>query len=387
MPEQHIEVASDAPPRFVHLGHDNAFLAAFSDYMESVAPKRSDYIIVASSAGMNHPPSGRVKTVVTTEAEAQAALLSSLDEYDVLVVHSMVRSWAQILPEAHRHLRTVWSGFGGDYYGSTRSPDDGLLGPQTDRLKRRLESRITLSERFDKVWFRSIDRRTFRRAARATDFFSAPVSTDLTVFRRRFPSFRGEFVQLNYATAEESSPPSTAPTGDNVLVGNSASYANNHLEVFETLAAAGIDGRELIVPLSYGEPVEYREAVMSAGAKHFGSAFVPLLEKVPLDEYTRLLSSCSHFVMGHRRQQALGNVISGLMGGSALVLDPRNPIHEFLEAQGAHVGSLMRLSDTGLEGLTLGEEEQEQNRQIARQVWGRAAVLENLRVFIDRVVP
>lgn len=353
--------------------------------MEAVAPGCSDYIVAGNPNGIAHPPAGRATTIAPTEAEAQESLLASVADYDVLIVHSMARSWARILPEAHRDLLTVWSGFGADYYGTTRSPDEGLLGPRTRELKRGLQGRLTLSRRFDKVWFQTTDRRTFRRAAQASDFFSAPVPTDFSVFRKRFPSFRGEFVQLNYTTAEESSPPSTSPTGVNVLVGNSVSYANNHLEVFERLAATDVEGREIIVPLNYGEPLEYRAAVMSAGMKHFGPAFVPLLERLPLDEYTRLLSSCSHIVMGHRRQQALGNVIAALMGGTSLVLDPVNPIHAYLKAQGAHVGSLTELSAAGLEGLALDDDQREENRRIARELWGRDTVLENLRRFISRV--
>lgn len=377
------EVGSSGPvppePRFIHLAHDNTFLASFSNYMEEAAPGQSDYVVVAPGGTVKYPVSGKIKAITQTEKEARKVLLASITDYDMLIVHSMVGSWARIVPEASRHVQIVWSGFGGDYYGNSRSPDEGILGPRTASLRRETLPRPRFDQWVRKRFSQFINARALRVAARKTDFFSAPVSADLTVFRARFPAFRGEYIQLNYATVEELSPVGTTPTGDNVLVGNSASYANNHLEVFEKLAHAGCENRRVIVPLSYGRPRSYRDAVVAAGTKFFGSAFEPVLELLPLDEYKRLLASCAYVVMGHHRQQALGNIITALMGGAAIVLDPRNPVYNFLRQEGAHISSLSELPSIGPESLSLSEAEQTQNREVAKRLWSREVVIQNLR--------
>lgn len=383
-------IASSGPEpskaRFIHLAHDNTFIASFSNYMEEAAPDQSDYLVVAPSGTLKYPVSGKIKAIAQTEKKAQKVLLASIADYDMLIVHSMVGSWARIVPEASRHVQIAWSGFGGDYYGNVRSPDEGIIGPQTTRLRRETLPRLRFDQRVRKRLSQSINRRALQLAARETDFFSAPVSTDVAVFQTRFPAFRGEYIQLNYATAEEMSSLSTTPTGDNILVGNSASYANNHLEVFEKLATAGVGDRRIIVPLSYGRPESYRDAVVRAGRKHFGSAFEPVLELLPLNEYKRLLASCAFVVMGHHRQQALGNIITALMGGSVIVLDTRNPVHSFLRQEGAHVSSLSELPSTRLESLSLSDAEKAENSDVAKRLWGRETVVENLRQLTYRAM-
>ena len=44
----------------------------------------------------------------------------------------------------------------------------------------------------------------------------------------------------------------TSNSGNNILIGNSRSYANNHLEIFSILSKFNIANRKVIVPLSYG---------------------------------------------------------------------------------------------------------------------------------------
>ena len=132
----------------------------------------------------------------------------------------------------------------------------------------------------------------------------------------------------------------TPEVGRDVLVGNSATATNNHLEVFELLARTpAANDRRIIVPLSYGDTC-YRDAVLERGRTLFGERFVPLVDYVAPDVYRALLQSAGHVFLGHVRQQAVGNVCIMLLKGARLYVNTQNPVYTWLEDLGVDVAAL-----------------------------------------------
>ena len=60
-------------------------------------------------------------------------------------------------------------------------------------------------------------------------------------------------------------------------------------------------------PLSYGD-FEYREEVISAGKSILGENFVPLIDYLNPDDYSRILSKMNVAIFYQERQQATGNI-------------------------------------------------------------------------------
>ena len=92
-----------------------------------------------------------------------------------------------------------------------------------------------------------------------------------------------------------------------ILIGNSASQSNNHLEVFKKLEKFKDYEIEFICPLSYGN-MEYGKLVIESGYKSFGDKFVPLTEILSYEKYFNLLKSIDIGIFNNDRQQALGNI-------------------------------------------------------------------------------
>jgi hypothetical protein len=63
--------------------------------------------------------------------------------------------------------------------------------------------------------------------------------------------------------------------GNNILIGNSSSYSNNHLEVFEHLKTFDLEDKKLIVPLSYGNPLLSKQ-LLSRGQSFLKNNFYPI---------------------------------------------------------------------------------------------------------------
>ncbi|WP_223701117.1 TDP-N-acetylfucosamine:lipid II N-acetylfucosaminyltransferase [Sutcliffiella deserti] len=104
-----------------------------------------------------------------------------------------------------------------------------------------------------------------------------------------------------------------------VIVGNSATSTNNHLEVFEILKKYKGENIEIVCPLSYGNK-EYAEKVIMYGKELFNDKFTYLDSFMTMDDYMEYLSSFDIGIYNNDRQQGLGNIYSMLYLGKKVYM-------------------------------------------------------------------
>ena len=92
-----------------------------------------------------------------------------------------------------------------------------------------------------------------------------------------------------------------------IIVGNSATRENHHIEVLKKLEYLKNENIEIICPLSYGDK-EYAKEVIRVGKEIFKNKFIPLTEYMDFEEYLKLLLTCEIGIFNNDRQQALGNI-------------------------------------------------------------------------------
>lgn len=95
----------------------------------------------------------------------------------------------------------------------------------------------------------------------------------------------------------------------NIQIGNSADPSNNHLEILDKLYPFRDENITIYAPLSYGCQ-EYANSVIKIGKELFGDKFVPLTEFMPFDQYLNFLGRVDIAIFNHKRQQAMGNIIT-----------------------------------------------------------------------------
>ena len=117
-----------------------------------------------------------------------------------------------------------------------------------------------------------------------------------------------------------------------ILVGNSATETNHHQEIFEKLLTLPLDNLQIICPLSYGNP-QYREMVIALGKKYFQHKFFAITDLLPLNEYLNLLSTIDIALFHHKRQQAMGNIMTLLSYGKKIYMT-QNTLYDELIAHG-----------------------------------------------------
>lgn len=92
-----------------------------------------------------------------------------------------------------------------------------------------------------------------------------------------------------------------------ILLGNSATKTNNHVEALELLGKFKELDIKIICPLSYGDN-KYAEDVCITGKRIFSEKFVALKDHMPQTEYMELLNNIDIAIFNNDRQQALGNI-------------------------------------------------------------------------------
>src|SRR5680860_335451 len=334
----------------IHLVRDEKFIDFFSNRLEPVSNAANLYVVHVED------PSQKLICIKETEVYRKLGnqyfcskeLAADLSWCDVLVVHFLTVQAASMVLKAASHVKVVWSGWGADYYYLLSGGQQALYGLETRKIVKDIDRERILANSFNIVMIMLrplrksyLLRKVIFPAIKRVDLFSSPLPVDYDLLRQGIGKyFSAEYVQLNYGDCH-----STFATGSqirlkgNILVGNSASPTNNHLEVFNILKGMNLEGRTVIVPLSYGDPV-YRDHVIKYGHRILGEHFCPIINFMPLKEYNDLIGKCSVAIMNQFRQQALGNIGAILIGGSKLYLNRRNVTFDFLLDRGALVFSI-----------------------------------------------
>lgn len=380
----------------LHLVQDEKFIDFFSRTMDLTDGNHHHYIVHTPDSGQ---PLLHIKQItpfrrVNNNYFSTPTMNVEFTNCDVLVVHFLTPQGVKMINAAPTSIKIVWSGWGGDYYYLLPGGQDNLLSPETREISKMLDSQragknILLQVR---LLLRPIRRLYYLHyklipAINKVNFFSSPIPEDYLLLKTNLGNnFNATYVQLNYGSVEETFAVCNKDAEKiNILVGNSATLTNNHVEVFRLLANQDLTNRKVIVPLSYGDS-DYREIVLDYGKKILGHHFHPITDFLPLLEFNRIISTCSCAIMNHYRQQALGTIGSLLYGGTKLFLNTKNVISQFLDARGAYFSDINELT-LYKEGIfsELTTQQQVKNIEVLMGFWGKDVITKNAVNFIKKV--
>ncbi len=372
--------------KIIHIGPDSQFIQFLSRKFEELAPGKNYYLVTSHSAagGFRYPNFGEGKTISVQGKRGLASIPLHVRSCDMVIAHGMGPHAVVAFIASPRTAIRVWSGWGYDYYGDDSDPSAGLLKPETAALTRTNTAKKNTTSQLKNL-ARKLISFGVKLTARQTDYFSAPISSDFEIFKRRFDGFSGEYAQLNYGNVPDTFSQGPAMChGQNILLGNSASETNNHVEILGILSRHDLGSRKVIVPLSYGDH-EYRSNIIEIGKRMLGNAFVPLVDYMPLHEYSSIVASCNVVIMNHLRQQALGNIGTALYQGAHVFLDPSNPVYQFFIEKKAIVQSTQNLLSGALPLAGLHADDILRNRSVLESFWGQEQVHANVAALLSKV--
>ena len=154
-----------------------------------------------------------------------------------------------------------------------------------------------------------------------------------------------------------------------ILVGNSADPSNEHLEVFKLLEKFKEEDIQIIVPLSYGDKA-YAKEIARVGKDIFGNKLISLMELIPLDEYRRLQHGLDIAIFAHKRQQAMGNIISLLGMGKKVYLRSDISTWRSLKSYDLNIEDMYHIELTKISAV-----DKEANMKIVKSVYSKENLL------------
>lgn len=139
----------------------------------------------------------------------------------------------------------------------------------------------------------------------------------------------------------------------NILLGNSASRENKHLEALEYLSDFADKNIKIYCPLSYGDTEEYKQEVIKIGNQLFGNKFEPVTNFMSSEDYAKFFSQINVAIFNNNRQQAMGNITLAAYLGCKIYLRQNTTMwRQYVEIGGCHFYPVETIKEQGIEKLT-----------------------------------
>jgi len=204
------------------------------------------------------------------------------------------------------------------------------------------------------------------------------------------PGFRAKILpHFGYYSVESAFETGLQETpGPDILLGNSATYTNNHIDALDFLRKLDIGARRVVLPLSYPTGAifqKYAQQVEDRARQLFGNNVHSLRVWMPIEEYNRTIASCGTIIMNHIRGQAMGNICAGLYKGAKIYLRSTNPYFGHLKDNGAEIFALD--SPGKIENFfnPLPELSQSKNRAEMIRLWSFESAVDRIRSIVKLI--
>ncbi len=163
--------------------------------------------------------------------------------------------------------------------------------------------------------------------------------------------------------------------GDAIVIGNSASFTNNHNYILDVIKNIPIDSK-IVLQLAYGGTFEYVQSV-----KHKYKALFSNIcfneTFCSLENYQRLLNSGDTFIFGNWREEAEGNILTTLYLGKKVYLSKYNPLLEYYRSKGFILFSLENITNDF--EVKLSQLQKNKNRTLAEELYNKERLFRLLK--------
>ena len=349
---------------------DDKFIDGLIEMFESTKGKHiHDYIIIRNKEIKKFQYITKTEYIKQVDSKECLSFINN-NGYDLVILHSLsCIPWFKI-NEIDKKIKVLWKAWGFDLY---RTPNEiqpfiklKRFHPITQKYWRKHYRKRILTN--IKIWiYDQIHRIQIKQAINRIDYFSGCLPIEYLLMKRH-TFFRAQYLELPYFGINSGYTKENynifPESCHNILIGNSASIANNHLDIFNYISRIKKGNRKIIVPLSYGGDNLYIEDICRYGKRIFGEGFTPIRGLMSLKEYFALLSTCSHAILGYEQQASLGNAFELLWEGAKLFLPKSSINYKYFKENGYNVFTIENdLTEQHL-STTLTMQEKEQNRNI-----------------------
>jgi len=363
----------------VHLFEDQKFVDGAIENFEKSSPGKNTYIIFSNNQELKYV-FRKKQTLIVPNSSYKLDLDLIYKDCQLLIIHFLTPIKLYILKHKPPHVKVLWSVWGSDAYDHFQKQDFFELLTQNIQ-----KESIYQQLRFSKLYslyhlirYRVRPLKKEYNLLNKIDFISTVLPYEFESINKEF-NLSLKYIDFNYSV-NKFKKSSSINLGNSIIIGNSATLSNNHLDVFEIVKNIK---SKIVVPLSYGAYgyEDYKEKIISEGNSLFGDNFHAIEHFLPIKDYDEILMSSNTMIMYHIRQQALGNIYMALFLGMRVFLNKKSITYKYLKDEGIIVFDLEKESE--LVGVELVEYQKDINRNLVIKLQGVDAINRKIRGIVS----
>lgn len=259
--------------------------------------------------------------------------------YDAIFFHSLSADKYKIFRYIPKDKIVIWWCWGFEVYsrqhGMSQLIPIELYKPKTENILNEIgkKKQSFLKELIKRIVLRPYYEHLRKKVIERIDFFKPVIPLEYQLMKNVKGFHAKEFYFPRRPHAHHINVEHTLPEDGGILIGNSTSPNNNHLDVWEDIQPYLGEHRLIIMPLNYNSDKVYADKIadMITSDKH-------QIEKIrsfmPREEYWKLIGNCSYAVFGAIRQHAMGNINHCLRQGIKVFLYRNSLVYRYLKAYG-----------------------------------------------------
>lgn len=153
-------------------------------------------------------------------------------------------------------------------------------------------------------------------------------------------------------------------SGNKILINHSGSWTGNHLTILNALQKIELSDKKIVLPLSYG-PKEHINLIEKEVRRLYSDENCKIIKDfLPVQTYYKIIGECQYAIMGHRRQEAGGNISFLLLNGKKVFLREDNSLLRYYKDLGCYIYSVEKDLYDKEAFCPLSYEQKEQNCKI-----------------------
>jgi dTDP-N-acetylfucosamine:lipid II N-acetylfucosaminyltransferase len=337
---------SEATNHIVHIATDEKFIDAAYDIYDKAFPGMNLFLILKREGeDIKYLNKTYEYNFIITNSNYVYIVNKICHNAKIIVFHGMNYFQAILVNKINKGSKKyVWTPFGVEVYNNNLIIRNESVGSKTYKLfvnnyKKLMKDffRLFLYSLFNGV---NTPNSMIKKSFLKMDFTCILFEEELmNYFKLGIVNSNLNYIKFTYYPLRIIIKNGDFVNDNNILLGNSASHTNNHLEAFEILEKFDLKNFKIITPLSYGSK-EYANEIVKLGKGKFGDRFNPLMEYKPIEEYQKILLGCGIVFMNHSRTQATGNILTTLFLGAKVYISEKTTIFHYLKRIKCHVFSI-----------------------------------------------
>ena len=353
--------------RILHLITNHQVVERTLGIYESVFPGKNEVLVFYLWEDFNRLEKYKGYPNVNRNNVRKVAKGYDFSEITYIVAHYMRMDMIDFIRYAPSRVKVCWEIYGHDLYNQFLEPNGYPLyySSPADYEEHSFFKKTfpfifkaIFELKGDKYLFKSQINKQFKYISNRTSVVQYCCRYDELLLEEYSNRKYESYEVFNYSLKEVLGDLVDAPfsSGQDILVGNSASFSNNHLYILDFLKDKIIpEGTCLIMPLSYGGSPKYVNRVESSFRQYFPDNIKTIKDYMPIAEYNQIFKRIRIMVLSAWRQEAHGTAIMGFYMGIKVIMSSRSPLFKWFRECGFIVFDLESINDRFFDPLSAAE--------------------------------